>query len=595
MACGEAVFETPRNVLATQGTSAESQLQYQYANLNTGLGQEIRIVVLCPGRLMDPVKCELLHVNLEDNPHFEAVSYTWANEDGDDSKRGTVYLLCGATIAVTENCEAVLRQLRSSRSERRLWVDALCINQANTNERNHQVGLMARIYHGAKNVVISIPDLKLRLAAVAMPRDSLRFLFAWLQGSTSTNGSELVALKYLLNSRYFHRVWTIQEVALAKNVVLCVNDDSTELSFLVLERIRAIQDVPAALRWNPGLVSETDVLSCLRAGIESHCSDARDKVYGILSLMEPRARSFIPVDYTLDLNTVYTNALLTVLETHGSFEVLIYALLVHPWLVNGDYDLPTIPLTLFEMYISKRPFERSGSPAISVQWEESTRTPWRSNITIKTTQILDAYVDECTDPDRSIVVFENRCTQHIDCLLPRFQMRAHFIDTINWRQSTHRHMSYLADDMKLKNCSKFLPFFSEVAHPQSPVFELQLELGPDNELTDRNAPGINVADLYIFKSTLKNAENDRLLFTTHYSIGHARGDMRRGDSIFALDGAKMPFVMRKVGPKEYKIVTVCYLWAALELDYWNPGTRKGLWGSRHHDHACEQTQTIVIH
>lgn len=336
LACGEAVFDTPHDAQAAQGTSSELQMQYQYAHLNTELGHEIRIVVLRPGQLMDPVKCEIIHVNLMDDPHFEAVSYTWATEYGDDSKSGTVSILNGATMAVTTNCEAVLRQLRSSKHERRLWVDALCIDQINIKERNQQVGLMARIYNGAKKVVISIPDLKTEWAEVNIPKGSFRSLFAWLQGSKSANGSELMALRYLLNSRYFQRVWTIQEVALARSVVLCVNDEVTDLSFRVLDRVRAIQDVPAALRWNPGLVSENDVLYCLRAGIESHCSDARDKVFGILSLMEPRARAFIPVDYTLDINTIYTNALLAVLGTHGTFELLTYALLEHPWLPNRD-------------------------------------------------------------------------------------------------------------------------------------------------------------------------------------------------------------------------------------------------------------------
>lgn len=600
LACGEAVFETPQHALTVQATPVETQKQYQYANLNSSLGQEIRIVVLLPDRSTAPVKCDILHVNLEDNPRFDAVSYTWATEYGDDSKSETVSLPDGATISVTANCWSVLRQLRTSKHERHLWVDALCINQINVTERNQQVGLMARIYRGAQNVIISIPDLRLEWAEVSIPRDSFKSLFAWLHGSSTTNGSELAALKYLLNSRYFQRVWTIQEVALARNVILCVNDEITELSFMVLDRIRSIQDVPAALRWNPGLASETDVLSCLRAGIETHCSDERDKVYGILSLMEPQARHFIPVDYSLDLNTIYTNALLAVIATHGTFELLTYALLEHPRLLSRDLDMPIVPLALLEMYISsERPFKHKGSPTLSAQWDDSVKAHWRPKITVRTTPILDAYVDECNDPDESIVVFENRCTLNTSCLLPRFQTRAHFIDTVSWRQrfvrSTSRRLRNLAEDMKLKNCSRFLPFFSNNPHPQSPLFELNLELHPDEKLTDNNAPGVNVQDLNKFLSTLKNSDDDRFLFSTHYSIGHARGKIQQGDSIYVLDGARAPFVLRRVGPKEYKIVTVCYLWAALELDYWNPGSKKGLWGSRHHDHACEQTQTIVIH
>jgi len=151
------------------------------------------------------------------------------------------------------------------------------------------------------------------------------------------------------------------------------------------------------------------------------------------------------------------------------------------------------------------------------------------------------------------------------------------------------------EDIRYRNCSRFFPFFSRAPHPLPPLFELHSGLHPDDMVTEHNSPAINVADLHAFMRTLKHTGNGSKVFATHYSIGHTRGDIRSGDVVYVLDGARIPSILRKVGPKEYTIVTVCYLWAALELDYWNPGTQKGLWGSRHHGHACEQRQTIVIH
>lgn len=120
LACGEAVFETPQHTPAFQTSSTEAHSQYQYVDLNSRLCQEIRIVVLLPGRRTEPIRCDIVHVNLEDDPYFEAVSYTWATKYRDDSKSGTVYLTNGATIQVTANCEAVLRQLWLPGYERRL-------------------------------------------------------------------------------------------------------------------------------------------------------------------------------------------------------------------------------------------------------------------------------------------------------------------------------------------------------------------------------------------------------------------------------------------------------------------------------------------
>jgi hypothetical protein len=55
---------------------------------------------------------------------------------------------------VTANCEAALRKLRNRDSERILWIDAICINQDKTLERNHQVTLMRDIYSKASRVVV---------------------------------------------------------------------------------------------------------------------------------------------------------------------------------------------------------------------------------------------------------------------------------------------------------------------------------------------------------------------------------------------------------------------------------------------------------
>ena len=362
-----------------------------------------------------------------------------------------MYLTAGAKLSVIANCEAALRQLRSRSHERPLWVDALCINQMNIEERNHQVGLMDRIYHGAQNVLISIPDVRGEWTDVALSENNLRQLFVWLRGGGPDPGvsvshykshedsysdvgdSTLTTLKSLLQVRYFQRVWTVQEVALARNVVLHMNNEAVELSFPVLERVRLIEKVPAALRWNPGLARDTDVLACLRAGIESHCSDARDKVYAVLSLMEPQARTFIPVDHSLDLDAIYTNALLAVIAAHESLEVLYYALVERPWLVRDTRDMPPINLALFELYISSnRPTLHRGSPALSPPWENNSTSKWRPNITVKTTPILDAFVDECSDLEQFVFVFERRCTVTPGCLLTRFQTRAQFIDTIDW-------------------------------------------------------------------------------------------------------------------------------------------------------------------
>lgn len=80
---------------------------------------------------------------------YEALSYVWG------SKIGNKPVYCdGKSILVTENCEAALRRLRRRYRPRRLWIDALCIDQSNTRERSSQVSLMEEVYRNASQVIV---------------------------------------------------------------------------------------------------------------------------------------------------------------------------------------------------------------------------------------------------------------------------------------------------------------------------------------------------------------------------------------------------------------------------------------------------------
>jgi hypothetical protein len=60
----------------------------------------------------------------------------------------------GKKIFVTENCDRALRDLRDDTAPITLWVDAICINQKDPDERAQQVSLMSEIYRYADEVLI---------------------------------------------------------------------------------------------------------------------------------------------------------------------------------------------------------------------------------------------------------------------------------------------------------------------------------------------------------------------------------------------------------------------------------------------------------
>jgi hypothetical protein len=132
-------------------TSLVPHSTYQYSNLNAP-DDTIRLLSLQPCDPSQPtqrLECKLEDVLLSDNPSFEALSYTW----GDPNPTKT--LACGnGELGITNNLHDALVRFRLPNCARKLWVDAVCINQSDNQEKSLQVPLMAKIYGQATSVLI---------------------------------------------------------------------------------------------------------------------------------------------------------------------------------------------------------------------------------------------------------------------------------------------------------------------------------------------------------------------------------------------------------------------------------------------------------
>ena len=119
----------------------------------------IRLLLLQPGSDDAIINCELVATELHSAQAYEALSYTW----GDLSNYQVIHITIPGSrkrkeFSVTSNCFSALTRLRLKEQPRILWIDALCIDQANLSERNHQVTLMFKIYSQAADVVIYLGD-----------------------------------------------------------------------------------------------------------------------------------------------------------------------------------------------------------------------------------------------------------------------------------------------------------------------------------------------------------------------------------------------------------------------------------------------------
>ncbi|KAI1374563.1 heterokaryon incompatibility protein-domain-containing protein [Hypoxylon crocopeplum] len=118
--------------------------------------KSIRVLDLAPSRCFDDPLVGLLRVisldyMIQDNyPVYNALSYVWGPWS---SPKDT--MRCGHhDLSITKNCRNALRQLRHLYGGIAIWVDSICIDQSNAEEKEQQLPLMKEIYTWAEVVYV---------------------------------------------------------------------------------------------------------------------------------------------------------------------------------------------------------------------------------------------------------------------------------------------------------------------------------------------------------------------------------------------------------------------------------------------------------
>ena len=146
---------------------------YDYSQQSPVKYGEFRLLKLHPGSGTTDLECNLfccsisMHLGSEEadsecsvqalsspSPEpYEALSYTWGPPGGNFSIKilahGEAYRIC-----IRANLDAALRHLRSSTEHKFFWIDALCINQQDDDEKSLQIQFMSEIYNQATDVCV---------------------------------------------------------------------------------------------------------------------------------------------------------------------------------------------------------------------------------------------------------------------------------------------------------------------------------------------------------------------------------------------------------------------------------------------------------
>ncbi|KAI0179480.1 heterokaryon incompatibility protein-domain-containing protein [Hypoxylon sp. FL1284] len=263
-----------------------------------------------------PLHGSLRFVNLDSDPFFDALSYTWGNLGWSEE----IIVDGSSFLNITRNLRDALARFRHPTEVRHLWVDALCINQADAAEKARQIPLMSHIYRGASSVVVWLGGSQ--EGSTYMRR--LALLTQRLSGAERAEDLER-ALDELALLPWFTRRWIIQEVARNPNIVLYCG--TTTIPWLMVLR------VPSRIRergqtykshidtfrrlWEFHVLStgrQLGILDLLSAFSEAGCADARDRIYALAGLASDvtfgeadttSGKIAIKVDYTKSTELVF--------------------------------------------------------------------------------------------------------------------------------------------------------------------------------------------------------------------------------------------------------------------------------------------------
>jgi hypothetical protein len=203
---------------------------YQYQPLATETS--IRILVLHPAdRFAAQLEVSFKHLDrhapydLDISGHYEAVSYCW----GESSFSHSVSFSSPTSqLPITANVDSMLRHLRKPHKAKHLWVDALCINQTNAEEKSSQVRSMDGIFQEATKVHVWLgPDASCGVEKVFAYFKKLVTKHEYQESGVpsvllnhfiTTDPTFREALEQLLSNPWFRRRWNLQEITLGHDI-----------------------------------------------------------------------------------------------------------------------------------------------------------------------------------------------------------------------------------------------------------------------------------------------------------------------------------------------------------------------------------------
>ena len=625
-----------------------------YRPLNTSKN-EIRLLDLYIHTGGDDIKCELKRTNLDTEIRYEALSYVWGSSI---DKR--VITLDNRPCKVTLNLYVALQHLKREESMterqykrpfRRIWIDAICINQDDLDERTAQVQLMWSIFGKAWKVLgwlgeesddsklgmqmirtlathyrlqtknkiqnmitpppkdrpepgtlewykyanIARPDAPARLPGVDYSKEyqdsfapfrNLLFLQAH-----QADPADWTAFQNIYNRSWWYRIWIVQEASAGSSKML-VGCGSVWLKWSLFQEAtlsifpyldgsfnqkltRLSAGAMTAGRWSrygpQDLANRPDwftLLNVLNDTISHSSSDARDRLYALLNFAP--SIPLIP-DYHEPVETVFKSFVKKSIEATGmlGFLVLIRRpkrLSLPSWTPDFSLEMPredynvSYPMGFYAADGNIWQNKGVGTSGCVIDHEEDADSLTLMGYAYDASYFLGS-TWEGNSEERQARFFS--LIEEYEKMLYAFnkaqsdefkQLRT--VDrlwrTVIWNATAEDR--YPAPD-------DFGRQFERIMSQQHCTLDIEsLKDGHKFDPTElvRSLPVGPAPEWY--RAFVRHGVNRRFFITRRGHIGSGPPDMRIGDMVCILLGAKAPMILREVSPKPtYELVGPAYI------------------------------------
>ncbi|KAK0667507.1 heterokaryon incompatibility protein-domain-containing protein [Cercophora samala] len=367
------LHSTEWNQLFKRIRSQADVLQFQYQPLR--YCDAIRLLRLQPtDNPADNLAGSLVHTTISECTYnliepYTALSYCWGGRE-----TSCKIYLDGCVFSITTTLDAALRDLRDRTHPRRIWADALCINQSDYIEKSYQVSMMGDIYRAANHTIIhlNLPDPEIHaLFARSQPRLEAHNIFGSVQSLDShsaghdhgaaTEVHNLEVLRQnILGAEWFTRAWVFQELVLSQDP--WVQCGPYRASWVDICNILGLDHVIKAMRFQIQDINslsqskkEVTVLNpfsrmnerqaekfaaplstTLYARRGTQATDPRDLIFANLGIVSdlPVCHKYITVDYNRPVEAVFNDVARYLVEISDIDLLFYHALFYEP----GLYD-----------------------------------------------------------------------------------------------------------------------------------------------------------------------------------------------------------------------------------------------------------------